>query len=59
MVYILIFIPVLVAALNALEIDAVTQPVSAMLDRVLAALPNIFAAALVLIIAFVVGRIVG
>ncbi len=57
-VYVLIFIPVLVAALNALEIDAVTQPVSAMLDEVLAALPNIFAAVLVLIIAYVVGKIV-
>ena len=57
-VYVLVFIPVLVAALNALRIDAVTQPVSAMLNEVLAALPNIFAGALVLIIAYVVGRIV-
>tara|TARA_R110002110_G_scaffold81444_8_gene211857 strand:- start:1085 stop:2593 length:1509 start_codon:yes stop_codon:yes gene_type:complete len=57
-VYILVFVPVLVAALNALQIDAVTQPVSAMLNEVLSALPNIFAGALVLIIAYVVGRIV-
>ena len=56
--YILIFVPVLVAALNALQIDAVTQPVSAMLNEVLAALPNLFAAALVLVVAYVVGRIV-
>ncbi len=57
-VYILVFVPVLVAALNALQIEAVTQPVSAMLNEVLGALPNIFAGALVLIIAYVVGRIV-
>jgi hypothetical protein len=57
-VYILVFVPVLVAALNALQIDAVTQPVSAMLNEVLAAVPNIFAGALVLVIAYVVGRIV-
>jgi hypothetical protein len=57
-VYILIFVPVLVAALNALQIEAVTQPVSAMLNEVLTAVPNIFAGALVLVIAYVVGRIV-
>ncbi len=57
-IYILIFVPVIVAALNALEIDAVTQPVSAMLSNVLSALPNIFAGMLVLIIAYIVGRIV-
>jgi len=57
-VYVLVFVPVLVAALNALQIDAVTQPVSAMLSDVLSALPNIFAGILVLILAYVVGRIV-
>ena len=57
-VYVLIFIPVLVAALNALQIEAVTQPVSAMLNEVLGAVPNLFAGAVVLVIAYVVGRIV-
>lgn len=57
-VYILVFIPVIVAALNALEIDAVTQPVSAMLSSMLSALPNIFAGVLILVVAYVVGRII-
>lgn len=57
-VYVLVFVPVLVAALNALELDAVTQPVSAMLADVLSALPNMFAGALVLIVAYAVGRII-
>ena len=57
-VYVLIFIPVLTAALNALNLTSVTQPVSHMLDVLLGALPNILAAALVLILAYVVGRVV-
>lgn len=57
-VYILIFIPVIVATLNALEIDAVTRPLSAMLSNVFSALPNIFAGGLVLVVSYVVGRIV-
>jgi len=58
-VYILILIPVLVAALNALKLDAITQPASNMLDAILAAIPLVFAAALLLIIAYVVARVVG
>ena len=58
-VYALILIPVAVAALNALEIAAVTEPASAMLNSFLAALPDIFAAALVVAIAYAAGRLVG
>ena len=56
--YVLVFLPIVVAALNALQLDALTAPVSNMLTAILAAIPNIFAAALVLAIAFVVGRMV-
>ena len=56
--YVLILIPVLIGALNALQLDAVTAPTSNMLDAILGAVPNIFAAALVVGIAFVVGRLV-
>lgn len=56
-VYVLVFLPVLVAALNALELAAVTAPASLMLTQVLAALPQIFAACLVIAVAYVVGRI--
>jgi hypothetical protein len=57
-VYVLILIPVLIAALNALALEAITQPASNMLNAILGAIPDIFAAALVLIIAYVVGRVV-
>ncbi len=57
-VYVLILIPVLVAALNALNLDAITGPASNLLDALLGAMPNLFAASLVLAIAYVVGRVV-
>ncbi len=56
--YIFILIPVLVAALNALNIEAVARPASDMLNSILLALPNIFAAGIVLAISYMVGRIV-
>lgn len=57
-VYVFVLIPVVIAVLNALAIEAVTAPVSRMLDVILAAIPGIFAAGLLLIIAYVVGRLV-
>jgi len=57
-IYILVLLPILVAALGALQLQAVTQPASEMLNLVLTALPAIFAAALVILIAYVVGRVV-
>ena len=56
--YVLVLIPVLIASLNALQLEAITEPTSNMLDSILQAIPNIFAAALVIAIAFVVGRLV-
>jgi hypothetical protein len=57
-VYVLILIPVIVAALNALALTAITQPVSEMLNIILAALPNIFAAGVVIIVSYLLGRLV-
>lgn len=57
-VYILILVPVIIASLNALELEAITTPASQMLQAFLAALPKLFAAALVLSIAFIVGRVI-
>ena len=57
-VFVLILIPVLIAALNALKLEAVTRPASDMLNLILAALPAIFTAALVLTVAYIVGRVV-
>jgi hypothetical protein len=57
-IYILILIPVLIAALDALEMDAITRPASDMLNTIFGALPALFGAFLVLAIAYVVGRVV-
>jgi hypothetical protein len=57
-VYILILIPVIIAALNALALEAITLPASSMLDLILEAIPAIFAAGVVLTIAYVVGKVV-
>ncbi len=56
-VYILIIIPVIIAALNALELDAITKPASNMLNLLLGAIPAIFAAAVVLGIAYMIGKV--
>lgn len=58
LVYALILIPVLIAALDALRLVALTGPATNMLAIVLQALPSIFGAALLLILAYVIGRIV-
>lgn len=56
--YILILVPVLITALNALGIESLTRPASNMLNSILAALPALFGAALILVIAYVLARIV-
>lgn len=58
-IYVLILVPVIVSALNALELSAITLPASRMLDEILLALPNLFAGVLLLVIAYIVARIVG
>lgn len=58
LVYALIIIPAIIAALNALQIDAISRPSTEMLTTIMNAIPSIFAAALVLVIAYIVGRLV-
>lgn len=58
-VYILILIPVAIAALNALNIPAISQPAAQMLTNLLEAIPAIFGAFLLLAIAYFVARLVG
>ncbi|MHC5615793.1 MAG: mechanosensitive ion channel [Nostoc sp.] len=57
-VYVLILIPVAIAALNALRIDAISIPAIAMLQQVLNALPAIFTSVAIWIVAYFVGRFV-
>jgi hypothetical protein len=57
-VYVLILIPVLISSLNALNLDAITRPASQMLGKVMDAIPLVFAAGLLLSLAYVAGRLV-
>jgi hypothetical protein len=54
--YALIIIPVAIAALQALEITAISAPATAMLNEILSAIPHVLAAALWIGIAFIAGR---
>jgi large-conductance mechanosensitive channel len=53
-----ILVPVLITALDQLELAAVTQPATEMLRAILTALPVVVAAAFILIVAWLVGRVV-
>ncbi|AFY33063.1 mechanosensitive ion channel [Calothrix sp. PCC 7507] len=57
-VYILILIPVAIAALNALKIEAISIPAIAALQQVLNTLPAIFTALGILIFAYFLGQFV-
>lgn len=57
-VYVLILIPVAIAALNQLQIDAISVPAISMLQQILNVVPAIFTAIAILIIAYFVGRFV-
>lgn len=56
LVFILVFVPALVAALDALRITAISGPATDMLGMMMNALPNIFAAVLILFVTWYVAR---
>ncbi|KLI99923.1 mechanosensitive ion channel [Luteimonas sp. FCS-9] len=56
--FILVIVPTLIAALDALAIRAISEPAGEMLGLFLTAVPNILAAALILIVAWFLGRFV-
>ncbi|NBD33835.1 MAG: mechanosensitive ion channel [Cyanobacteria bacterium] len=58
LVYVLILIPVVIAGLEALKVQAISEPAIAMLDQILNAFPKIFTAALVLIISYFLAQYV-
>jgi len=57
-VYIIVIIPVIIAALNALGLTYLAQPISEMLAQVLLAIPKLFAAGVLLAVAYIVGRVI-
>lgn len=56
--FILVIVPTLIAALDALRIQAISEPLTRMLDVFLQAVPNVLAAAAILLIAWFLGRFV-
>ena len=56
--FIFVFVPILIAALEALQIESIAGPATDMLATLMAAIPQILAAALILTVAYIVGRFV-
>jgi len=57
-IYVLIAIPVAIAALEQLGIDSISGPASRMLEMIFAAIPNIIAAAVLLGIGYLISKFV-
>jgi hypothetical protein len=58
-VYWLVFLLFLPAILDALNLQGILAPVQAMVNNILAAIPNIFAAVVLLVIAYFIARVIG
>ncbi len=56
LVFTLIIIPVSIAALEALRINAISAPATAMLQEILETIPRVIGAALIIFIAYLIGR---
>ena len=54
--FVLILVPIIVAALEELAIEAISSPAIAMLNQFMTALPQVFTAAVLLVVFFVIGR---
>jgi len=57
-VYAIIIIHVLISALNALKIDAISKPATEMLNTMYSYVPNVIGAAVIILVAWFVGKIV-
>ncbi len=57
--YCLILTPVVIGGLDQLKMEAITRPASEMLGRIFNLVPQLFGAALIMIIAWVLAKVVG
>lgn len=57
LIFIFVFIPALIAALNALQIEAISKPATDMLAVILNAIPNVFAAIVIIMVTYYVARL--
>jgi hypothetical protein len=58
LVYLLVLIPVITAALDALGLTALTAPLTSLMNQLIGVVPNLLAATLILVVAYIVGRLV-
>lgn len=56
LVFMAVFLPSLIAALDALKIEAISRPATDMLGKLMLAVPNLIAAGLILIVTWLVAR---
>lgn len=56
--FLVVIIPTIIAALNALKIEVIARPATNMLNKIMEALPNIFMAIAILVVTFYVVRMV-
>lgn len=56
--FLIVFIPILVAAIDALKIEVISEPAKMMLGELIGAIPNIIAAVLILTIFYIGGKYV-
>jgi hypothetical protein len=59
LVFVLIIVPVAIAALQALKVEAISAPAIIVLTTILDAIPNVVAAGIVLAIGLLIGRWIG
>lgn len=57
-VFLIIFIPILITSLDTLNMKAISEPATMMLSQLVNAIPKILAAAIVLIVFYIVGKYV-
>jgi len=58
LVFVIVFLPILIIALETLKMEAISKPATEMLSTLLNAIPNIIAAGIVLAVFFIVGKYV-
>ncbi len=57
-VFLVIFVPVMISALDALHIEAISEPAISMLHQMISVLPALIAAVLILLITYIVARFI-
>ncbi|MEM7208016.1 MAG: mechanosensitive ion channel [Pseudomonadota bacterium] len=57
-IFVFVFVPALIASLNALEIESISRPATDMLTLMIGSIPDIFGAAIILVITYFVAQLI-